>query len=204
MIQDVNLYTSLFQENVGSPSAIQIVRVGCAAIGLAILFCIYSVFTTGVHEDELNNLLLTQQDKRQEVAELRQKYGVKKTDDLISSEVEQLKRQVESKTILLGSLVSRSGGTKTGFSHHVEGLARQRIRGLWLTGIDISNGGREISLQGFSLRPEYVPKLIQLLRQEPAFRGQQFSSFTMTRKDRKSNDIRFELTSRPADKTKIP
>ncbi len=197
-VQAVNLYSALFQEDVGFPSAIQAFQVIGLAAALVAAMGIYSALSTSSFQDEFDQLTLTRNDLMTSVADLRAQYGIKQRDETLANQTETLKQEQESKTILLSSLASGSQGSKGGFARHLRGLARRRVRGLWLTEIHVQQGGRQVSLNGLTMQPELVPKLLQLLRDEPAFKGQEYSSFSLNR-TKGSTEIAFSLSSTPED-----
>jgi Tfp pilus assembly protein PilN len=74
-------------------------------------------------------------------------------------------------------------GNAAGMSGYLIGLARQRIEGLWLTRIDIREGGDAINLSGRSITAEQVPQYLQRLSAEQAFKGRTFGGLAVQKDD---------------------
>ena len=67
-------------------------------------------------------------------------------------------------------------GNTAGYADYFRALARQRVAGVWLTGVSIVGAGNEIALQGAALQPALVPAYIGRLGREPVLHGKRFAS----------------------------
>ena len=144
---------------------------------------------------------------RQEVARLEIKNGeLSNQRDTLSERVQQMQPSVALETEvsrLAGDLEAKrkvqkllngdTAGNRAGFSQHLEGLARHPLKGLWLTGVSIENGGRQLGLRGNALTAELLPRYLETLRDEAAFAGREFSSLNMNRPAQDSTSIEFQL-----------
>ncbi|HET7199599.1 MAG TPA: PilN domain-containing protein, partial [Burkholderiales bacterium] len=86
------------------------------------------------------------------------------------------------------------------YSEYLRAFARQTVQGVWLTGIQISEGGEQLSLTGRAVRADLVPVLIGRLRQEPVLRGRPLDALAITRtgsagKDGRNSIVDFSVTS---------
>ncbi|MBS1208981.1 MAG: biosis protein MshI [Proteobacteria bacterium] len=86
-------------------------------------------------------------------------------------------------------------------------LARQPLSGVWLTGIQVH--GESISLEGMALNAEAIPECLTRLNQLPAFQGQHFAAFEVSRQTLGGADakkavevLRFRLESAMAGEGK--
>lgn len=111
-------------------------------------------------------------------------------------ELERLSQDLEAKRAVLGMLSSDEVSNRSGFSAHLEGLARRPMRGLWLTAVSITDGGQQLGLWGKSLQADLVPRYLEALSEEAAFAGREFRTLQMTRSDESTNSIDFVLLTR--------
>lgn len=112
-----------------------------------------------------------------------------------------LRAEIEAKRSLLAYLREGPLAERTGFSAHVEGLARRVVDDLWLSSIRLSEGGRKLRLHGHALAPERVPELITALGEEPVYAGHTFQRLRIQRPEEQPGQVNFELASEPGDDT---
>jgi hypothetical protein len=72
-------------------------------------------------------------------------------------------------------------GSSAGYSEYLRAFARQTVQGLWLTSIQIGEGGAQLTLSGRALQPDLVPVLIGRLKQESVLRGRPLEALVITR-----------------------
>lgn len=72
-------------------------------------------------------------------------------------------------------------GDPRGYSAYFQALARTRVSGLWLTGVDIGGARAEIGLRGRALRAELLPGYLNGLAREPALQGKAFERVEIAR-----------------------
>lgn len=70
-------------------------------------------------------------------------------------------------------------GSSEGFSQFLRAFARQTQEGLWLVGLEVAEGGRNISLEGRTLNPDQIPAFIRGLNGEPTLRGRTFEALNL-------------------------
>lgn len=103
---------------------------------------------------------------------------------------------------LLEYLTDSRSKRAQGFSTYFEGLARQTVPNVWFSGITVDDGGQNIELKGSTLQPERVPKLLQLLTEEPAFRGKIFSRLLMDQPEKALGQVNFAIDTKPIEEAK--
>lgn len=116
----------------------------------------------------------------------------------LESKAKRLEQDLAAKRMVLNLLTGDSAGNRVGFSGHLEGLARRPLKGLWLTGISIENGGRHLALRGNALSPDLLPRYLELLSEEKAFAGQEFQTLQMERPTPDAPAVEFQLRTVPA------
>jgi hypothetical protein len=71
-------------------------------------------------------------------------------------------------------------GTLKGYSGQLVALAKTTEQGIWLTGVRIQKGGRDLYLEGRSLDPESVLKYTENVNRQMAPFGAQITGIDMT------------------------
>ena len=97
----------------------------------------------------------------------------------LATKLKKLEQDIINKQLVLSILSDKKLGNTEGFTKHFEGLARQSINGLWITRAHFIEGGTVLDIQGKSRAPELVPKYLQGLSSESAFKGSEFNSFVI-------------------------
>ncbi|TWI69441.1 hypothetical protein IP91_00509 [Pseudoduganella lurida] len=72
-------------------------------------------------------------------------------------------------------------GDPRGYADYFEALARSRVAGLWLTGVQIAGGQGDIGLRGRALRAELLPGYLNGLAREPVLQGKAFGQVEIAR-----------------------
>jgi hypothetical protein len=174
MRQQINLYDPILRQPrpvfsaAASAQGLTLVFLGL------VLFQVYAqwrVSSLAANVEDLRNAR-TVAEKRYEALQAR---TPRKTPDPgLDGRIASLTGEVARATKLADALGAGGFGNASGMSGYLVGLARQRIEGLWLTSIDIREGGNAISLAGRSTSAEQVPQYLQKLSGEQAFKGRTF------------------------------
>ena len=134
-MQQINLYQDEFRPRR------EVITSGQVLIGLGVLLVVLVLisFWQGWRNSQLavgvEALRQTVAAREARVAELQQQVAQRKPDPRLVETVQKLERRVEIKRQVLAVLSGRSFGNTDGFVPQLTGLARQRIEGLWLTGL---------------------------------------------------------------------
>lgn len=131
----------------------------------------------------------------QDVTRLAAQLPKPTVNKMLESELQQLTQKRKSGFALLNMLKSRIAANQEGFSGIFEGLARRSFPELWFTQVAITEAGTALTLKGKSLKPEWVPRLLQNLHQEPAFSERSFQVVELVRRDQFSPLLDFNLTT---------
>lgn len=195
MIQEINLYQPIFRREKVIFSAMTLLyAMAVVAVGLMLIYGV-GVFTTSQLMAERDQLKRTEQENLQRLEKLSAEFKPKPKSALLQHEIERLEKELAQKQILLAYLDDEAFGNRTGFSSHLEGLARQIRRELWLTGFAFDQGGRHVQLQGRTTAPVHVPRYLQRLSDEQAFSGQDFTSIKMQRDEKQPSTVDFIVDS---------
>jgi hypothetical protein len=85
------------------------------------------------------------------------------TDQSLVQEVAAREANVASLNATLETLRAVNQGNLLGFATYLKNLSRASSDGLWLTRIDISNGGSTALIEGYALESALVPAFIERL-----------------------------------------
>ncbi|MBS1211822.1 MAG: hypothetical protein H6R26_438, partial [Proteobacteria bacterium] len=107
-----------------------------------------------------------------------------------------LQRRVDDLERLLNVAADDGEIRRGGFSGYFEALARQAVPDVWLTGIRLTAGGREMELEGRSLDSRKIPLFVQALGRETVFAAKTFSNLAISRSEQRPGQVDFVLRIR--------
>ncbi len=179
--QQVNLYQSIFKHQ----------HIVFSFNTLLLLLALVIVGMGGVYafaiwqKQELNTQLEIIQQHTATINEqlkvIEARLPAMSVNKLFSQQLSQLQEEHQQWLALLGYLNTKLGGNQQGYADVFEGLARQVQNGIWLKRIKVADGGASFELAGSTLKPSLVPKLVQLLEQESAFKDVAFQVVQLER-----------------------
>jgi len=117
----------------------------------------------------------------------------KQEDTVLAKKIIRKNQELSNKQKVLSILNQDEFGNADGFSGLVGGLARQRLEGLWLTGLRFSSGGKDILLKGITNKASLLPKYLQRLSAEKSFAGMTFKNLQMNRNKDHKQWLNFSL-----------
>ncbi len=101
----------------------------------------------------------------------------------VSSETQAALRRAEAtlrgRERVREAMASGALGSPEGFSEFLIAFARQTQEGLWMVGLEMAEGGRDITLEGRTLNPDRLPAYIRGLNGEPVLRGRSFAALNV-------------------------
>lgn len=92
---------------------------------------------------------------------------------------EQLEKDIKVKKLVLELLSGHTIGNRTGFSGYFADLARKPYPKLWLTQIQLHDGGRDMAIVGRTLVRADVLDFFQALTESTIYHGRNFQYFQM-------------------------
>ena len=196
MIQQVNLYQGPTRK-VAPPFGVgHIVK---ASLGLLVVLFVI----TAIELWRTDNLYNSFEDSRNrlhkimaETESLKAKYSEVPVDRALQENLAHSKRMIARMRQILDYLTDSQSQRAQGFSTYFEGLARHTVSKVWFSGVTVIDGGRNLKLAGTTLLPDRVPKLLQLLKDEPAFRGKIFSSLVMEKQQNGHRQVDFLIDTK--------
>ena len=201
-LQQVNLYHQSLRKQQLRYSFSALMQ----AVGVTVLLVTaYSAFIFWQLQNSQTQLAGLQQQQNnalQQLQQIQQQFASRQKDLDLQQRVLQLEQELANKQNVVGILSGNEFGNTKGFIGHFTGLARQRLEGLWLTHLDISNGGLNLEIKGTTLQPELLPRYLQRLSAEQAFSGTEFKTLLMARQQAKPEWLDFSLQNKLAEVTR--
>ena len=100
----------------------------------------------------------------------------------------------------LAEVVTRSiDRDEGGYSSYLQQLAIDHDPALWLTSIQIGDGGKRVELEGKALEPSDLPRFLAQLATRARFSGQRFGGFEMTPDE--SGTLAFKISGPAKDRS---
>lgn len=199
MMQQINLYQP--ERYAGPRLAAANTGIGVVVLGVVLVAAYYALGAWQLQRTQ-QAYSQAQAQNRDYAAQrdgLRARVNQAQPSVALESEVDRLERDREAKRSVSNLLDGDAAGNRAGFSSHLEGLARRPLQGLWLTGISIDKGGRQMALRGYTLSADLLPHYLERLRDEPAFSGVEFRTVEMNRSTEDARRIEFHLDTRAAE-----
>lgn len=198
MSQFINLYQPQFRKPSGALSARHLAQ-ACLLVFIAFL-AIYGYTRSQLAplKQDIVRLQTQQAAATQQLALQAERLAPVKKDAVLAREVERLSKERDSKKAILDLPSVEAFGNNQGFSPYLVGLARQRVEGIWLTGMDINAGGADLELFGSTLAPDLVPTFLQQLSKEAVFTGREFKTLSLERAEAGTAKLNFSLRTSDA------
>lgn len=191
--QQVNLYQPVFRQPHKIFSAFTLLQILAAV--MLLLLGIY------VHAQiKLAGLQRTATALGGQYQQLETKLSVLETanqpsaDNALEAEISALQDTVQEHQDLLARIEQLAIKPDPGFGDFLEVLARHTLPGLWLTGIELREGG-DVELRGSARDPQLVPRYLQQLPDEPRFKTLRLGSVNIVRRAPDQPEIDFVLDS---------
>lgn len=204
MTQQINLFNPLFlkQEQYFSVKAM------AQALGLILLG---TALIIGFAQYQMQQLSLRSANAKKEFAAAQVKFALfekemspQETDAMLEAELTQLRAKIASNKEVLQALKSGVMANTLGFSEYMRAFSRQAVPGLWLTGFEIDQDGRQISLSGAAMTAQLVPTYIRRLSNEPIMRGKTFGALQIQQAKTSSTNKNYLAFKIDSNKTKAP
>jgi hypothetical protein len=167
MSQQINLFNPLFMRQEKYFSARTMLQsLGIILIGMLLLYAFALYQTRG--------LAKVAADYEAQLASQRSQFvalGSQGRSKLLESEVARLEADVAARKSVLVALEGGEMGSTEGVARFFAAFARHTMRGVWLTGFSVGEGGNDLRVRGRVLYPDLVPAYLKLLNDDDIMRG---------------------------------
>ncbi|MDH5572318.1 MAG: hypothetical protein OEY89_11165 [Gammaproteobacteria bacterium] len=201
LMQQINLYQDTFKKTGVRVSAKQVMVAGAGL--LLTLMCVAVIYYVQLAqlESRFEMAKAEQTEKYSKLDALQKQVQARSKNKILLNEIEVVTTDIAKKQKVMQILTSQKFGNTQGFSEHVKGLARQRVEGMWLTGLSISQGGEHLALTGLTHEAKLLPQYLQKLSSETVFLGKEFETLNISRNTANTNWLDFDLRSDSAKKS---
>jgi len=181
MSQQINLFQGISREEGARFSSQTVLRASAIVIVFIAFLYVYISWQVGALRDEVKRSEQRHATLISKLDEARKKFKVRTKSQTLDTKVGRLDKLVEARVRVKEILQQGIYSNTTGYSRYLLAIARQHIRGIWITGIEVTGAGSEVTLRGKSIKPELVPQFVQRLANEPTLEGIQFKVFRLDR-----------------------
>jgi len=173
--QQVNLYNPALLPKPDVFSARVVLACLAASLALAVVLSASATWnaTQLAEADRVSELHLTQ--TRDDITRMTQDLTARKPNSELTAELESLDALYAGRSEVIEVLKSGSLGDTNGVSGYFKALARENVEGLWLTGFTVVGAGKDITLEGRTLRADLVATYLRKLGDEEILRGHAFA-----------------------------
>lgn len=179
MSQQINLFNPVFLKQKKYFSVITMAQaLGLIMLGAAAFYgyAVYQVEQLSAQTREMDKRYASEQAR---LANFTREFSPQRSGKMLEDELKQVEAEAAAQESLLGLLKSGAIGNTEGYSEYMRAFARQSVKGLWLTGFDITGDGVQMALNGATLDAQLVPVYIQRLSKEKVMRGKTFAALQM-------------------------
>lgn len=207
MSQQINLFNPVFMTQKKYFSVTTMLQaLGLILLGSAVFYAyaVYQVDMLSKQTEEMNKRHAAEQTR---LANYTRDFAPERSRELLQQELKQLEAEAGAQQRVLDLLKSGAIGNTEGYSEYLRAFARQSLKGMWLTGFDITGDGARMRLTGATTDAQLVPAYIRRLGAEKVMRGKTFAAFQMQQPKKDASQpaarfIEFNLHSEPAEEKK--
>jgi hypothetical protein len=179
MSQQINLYNPLFLHKRKYFSARTMLQsLGLIAAGLLVLYAYALVQTRDFERLAKDYAGQLSAQRAQFVALSGQGRG-----KLLEAEVARLEGELRGRRATLDIVKGGEYGNTEGFSRYFAAFGRHPMRGVWLTGFSVGDGGNDLRVRGRVLHADLLPAYLKALNDEEVMRGRLVTELKMLAKD---------------------
>lgn len=180
MQRNINLYDARFLKKRDWLAARTVALLALASVFLVTMGAGWARWSLAQQELQARTVQAQLQSVRNSFGELTRMLSNRKPDAALINEIENLQHDVEltrETEKILGEMAN--GRQQANLGEMLKVLARVNVDGMWLTGLAVADGGRDLEIRGRVLDQSLLPLYLRRLEGEPAFRGRHFAALEM-------------------------
>ena len=199
MSQQINLFNPQFLEKKKYFSTVAMTQaLGLIVLGLAAFYG-FALWQDRSLARQTGESGRAYEQQKQQFAKVSAELNPEKRETQLDQDLKNIEAAIALRHSLLRELGTGGSPGSAGYSEYLRAFARQTVQGLWLTSIQIAEGGAQLTMSGRALQADLVPVLIGRLKQEPVLRGRPLEALAITRSTAGKDPVRaiaeFTVTS---------
>lgn len=204
MSQQINLFNPVFLKQKKHFSAVTMLQALLLIVLGSMLFYGYAMYQVKLLAKQTAEMNVRYEAEQKRLVNYINEFSPQRAQKLLNDELQMVEAQASQQESLLATLRSGAIGNTEGYSEYMRAFSRQAVKGLWLTGFNISGDGAQMNLRGAVVNPHLLPEYIQRMNREPVMRGKTFTALQM-KLPAEANDqpmtgyVEFSLNSVPAE-----
>lgn len=180
MSQQINLFNPLFEPQKKVLSAATMgLSLAVLVLGIAALAS-YGHAQTGALQAQAASGATRLEQKQARLASVRLEFAPRQKNKELDAEIAEAQAQLLALRNIARVIERGELGDTNGYAGYFKALARQGVPRLWLTGVSVSGGGRDIGIRGRTTDPATVPGYLSRLTGEPLMQGKSFASLSIS------------------------
>ena len=180
MSQQINLFNPQLLKEKKHFSALTMTQaLGLLALGMAAFYGFATWQDRNLARQTADSTRDYEQQKQQ-FAKVTVELSPDKREAQLDQDLKRVEAAIASRRTLLRELHAGVVGDPAGYTEYLRAFARQTVQGLWLTSIQIAEGGAQLTMSGRALQADLVPILIGRLRKESVLRGRPLDALAIT------------------------
>lgn len=192
MPQQVNLYLPEFRPRNDWMTAARLLLLMAAVAGLVALLSAVDYGRRYLLQQEMAEVSAILSEQTRVTEQIERTLASRATDPRLLDEIATREANLAQMESTLEILRTLSLGNLNGFSEHLQNLSQASMEGLWLTDIDIREGGTTATLQGFAEDSAMVSAFVERLSagwsRNEGWRFNRFSGGVITEESLEAGD----------------
>lgn len=180
MTQQINLFNPAFQPQKKVFTAATMALSLLVLVGGIAALAVYGRMQTASLEAQARAGALQLERKQARLASVNLDFAPRQKNKDLDAEIAEAQAQLAALRNISRVIERGELGDTAGYAGYFKALARQSVTGLWLTGVSVSSGGRDIGIRGRTTDPATVPGYLARLTGEPLMQGKSFASLSIS------------------------
>ena len=180
MTQQINLFNPAFQPHKKVLTAATMALSLLVLVGGIAALAVYGRMQTASLEAQAGAGALQLERKQARLASVNLDFAPRQKNKDLDAETAEAQAQLVALRNISRVIERGELGDTAGYAGYFKALARQSVAGLWLTGVSVSSGGRDIGIRGRTTDPATVPGYLARLTGEPLMQGKSFASLSIS------------------------
>ena len=181
MSQQINLFNPLFLEKKKYFSAVTMTQaIGLIVLGMTVFYA-FAFWQDRNLARQIGESGRAYEQQKQQFTRITAELSPEKREAQLDQDLKNIEAAIALRRSLMGEFGKGGTAGQGGYSEYLRAFARQTVQGLWLTSIQIAEGGGQLTMSGRALQADLVPVLIGRLKQESVLRGRPLEGLAITR-----------------------